>query len=85
MGKTYKTLPDDLFLDDDVPLDDDIDEFDFDDDLDSLLLDAQSKRHKNKRGRRKHPDDFTGSGLHRLPDDWMDFDYSNGNSQDDWR
>ncbi|NND89596.1 MAG: hypothetical protein HKN42_01935 [Granulosicoccus sp.] len=83
MGKTYKTLPDDLFLDDFS--DDGLDDIDFDEDMESLLLDEPHKRQKHRRGRRKNSEPFAHTGNHRLPADWRDFDYANVGSQDVWR
>ena len=75
MENIYKALPIEQFLDDKSRLDSD--NFDcFDDELDSLLTDAQPKRHKNQRGRRKNPDRYLNSGGHTLPSDWFDSDYA---------
>ena len=83
MGKTYKTLPIEQFLDENSGYG--LDEFDyFDDDMDPLVAGAQPKRPKNKRGRRKNPDRYLNSGVHTLPSDWFETDYVGG-SQDEWR
>ena len=83
MGKTYKTLPIEQFLDENSGYG--LDEFDyFDDDMDPLVAGAQPKRPKNKRGRRKNPDRYLNGGVHTLPSDWFETDYVGG-SQDEWR
>jgi hypothetical protein len=84
MGKTYKSLSDEQFLDENSSYD--LDDFDyFDDEQEPFLNDAQPKRHKNKRGRRKNPDRYLNNGVHTLPSDWFESDYAGGGSQDDWR
>ena len=84
MGKTYKTLPIEQFLDENSGYG--LDEFEyFDDEMDPLLTNAHPKRPRNKRGRRKNPERYLNNGVHTLPSDWFESDYVGGGSQDDWR
>lgn len=89
MGKTYKQQHDDLYFDDLTDFDPD-DDF-LDEEPDSLLFDEPTRRSPHKRDRRARVDSFDNTSLrklssqHRLPSDWMDFDYATGPSHEDWR
>jgi len=83
MGKTYKTLPDEYFIDDLSSYD--RDEQELDDEIDSLLLDTSARRHKNKRSRRNTLDRKPAHGLQRLPLDWFDTENFNSGNRHHWR
>lgn len=83
MGKTYKTLPDEYFIDDFSSYD--RDELELDDEIDSLLLDSTAKRRKNRRSRRDNPDRKSAHGLQRLPSDWFDTENFASGNRHHWR
>ena len=83
MGKTYKTLPDEYFIDDFSSYD--LDEVELDDEIDSLLLDTSAKRRKNRRSRRGSLDRQSSQGSQRLPSDWFDTDNFSSGSRHHWR
>lgn len=83
MGKTYKTQPDDYFLEDFSSYD--IDETELDDEIDSLLMDSSGKRRKSKRNRYPSRDKHSLQGEQQLPSDWFDSDAMTTGSRHHWR
>jgi len=89
MGKTYKSHPDNDYLDD--LFEDDMDmDVDFDESMEFFLDDQISahnpKRTKGVRGRKKSTGYDDEYSQYRLPRDWQDFDYtSDSGLSDDWR
>lgn len=84
MGKTYKTQPDDYFLNDFSNYD--LDETELDDELDSRLLDSSGKRRHSKRARHTvHDDRHEMQGERQLPADWFDSDTMTTGSRHHWR
>ncbi|ASJ71548.1 hypothetical protein [Granulosicoccus antarcticus] len=81
MGKTYKTLPVEQFLDENSNYDSDY----FDDEVGPLLNESHPKRRNNMRGRRKNPDRYLNNGVHTLPSDWFESGFVGGGSQEEWR
>ncbi|MGQ7845862.1 hypothetical protein ACUNV4_15365 [Granulosicoccus sp. 3-233] len=83
MGKTYKTLPDEYFIDDFASYD--LDEVELDDEMDSLLLDTSARRRKGKRSKRDHSARHYSHGSQQLPSDWYDSENFSGGNRHHWR
>lgn len=89
MGRTYKEQPDDDYFDDELTDFDVDDEFELDDDMEELAFSQYARKLSGKRSKQRkserHASDFSrSSALHKLPADWMDFDYTTSAGRDDW-